>query len=99
MPLAVAADNVGVAAQIERPSPIAADSTPKRFPTRSVAIEVAVLELETGPFGCFCNEADLDLAGVALVGLELPLRAYVPTEDDTSGWLIGEDAGPSALAS
>ena len=95
---AIPGDEVRVAGQVERPSPITIDTVAKRLPARSVAIEVTMLELEARPFRRLGDKPDLDLAGVALVRLELPLRADVPAEDDPIGWFIREDAGPSALA-
>ena len=55
-----------------------------------------MLELEALPLRRLRDEEHLDLAGVVLVGLELPLRADVPAEDHTMGGLIGENASPSA---
>ena len=85
-------DEVRVARQIERPSRITIDALVNRLPARSVAIEVTVLELRASPFRRLCDKPDLDLVGVALVRLELPLRADVPAEDDPIGRFIGEDS-------
>jgi hypothetical protein len=85
-------DEVRVARQIERPSRITIDAHVNRLPARSVAIEVTVLELQASPFWRLCDKPDLDLVGVALVRLELPLRADVPAEDDPIGRFIGEDS-------
>ena len=58
-----------------------------------------MLELQARPFRRLGDEADLDLAGVVLVRLELPLGADVPAEDDPFGWFVREDTGPPAFAS
>ncbi len=42
--LAIPGDEVRVASQVKRPSPIAVDTLAKRLPARSVAIEIAMLE-------------------------------------------------------
>src|SRR6516164_7405395 len=59
---------------------------------------MTVLEFQARPLRSLSDETNLDLAGVARVGLELPLRADVPAEDDSTRWLIGEDASPAAFA-
>jgi hypothetical protein len=59
---------------------------------------MAVLELDTGAIGSLRDEADLDLAGLPEVRLELPVRADVPADDDAVRRLVGEDARPVALA-
>jgi hypothetical protein len=64
--LATSGHDVGVPLQVEGPSSITVDSVVERFPTRSMAIEVTVLELEARPFRGLRDEPDLDLAGVAL---------------------------------
>ncbi len=95
---ALAGDEVRVASQVERPALVLPDAIAKRLPARSVAIKMAVLELQTRPLRCLGDEADLDLTGAGFVRLELPVRADVPAEHDPVRWFVGEDAGPSALA-
>src|SRR6202011_3656850 len=46
----------------------------------------------------FRDKADLDLAGMAGIALELPVRADVPAEHDPVGWVVGQDSGPVAFA-
>ena len=58
-----------------------------------------MLELDTRPAWGLGGEADLDLAGLVGVGLELPVRADIPAEHDAVRGVVGEDAGPAALAS
>jgi len=56
-----------------------------------VAIEVAVFEFDPGRRLTIGLEADLDLAGLGVVGLEFPVGRDVPAEDQPPGWLVGED--------
>ena len=44
------------------------------------------------------HEADVDLARLVVIGLDLPLRADVPAERGPVGRLVHEHAGPAALA-
>ena len=46
----------------------------------------------------FGDEGDLDLAGVAGVGFELPGGADVPAEHDAVRRVVGQHPGPPALA-
>ena len=62
-----------------------------------MAFEIPVLEFEACPLRGLGDKSDLDLARVALVRLELPLRTDVPTEHDPIGGFVCEDSGPSAL--
>ena len=96
--LAIPGDEVRIASQVERPSGVTIDTLAKRLPAWSVAIEVAVFELQARPLRRLGDKPDFDLAGVTLVCLELPLRADIPAEDDPIGWFIGQDASLSALA-
>jgi len=64
----------------------------------AVAVEVAVLELDARSLRPLRDEADLDLARLREISLELPPRADVPGEDDPLGWLVGDDACPLVLA-
>src|SRR4030081_1238479 len=63
-----------------------------------MAVEIAVLELDPGALWGLGDEAHLDLAGPAGVGLDLPLRADVPGKGDALGRLVGEHPRPLALA-
>jgi hypothetical protein len=63
-----------------------------------VPVEVAVLELHPGALRGLGDEADLDLAGVVRVRLDLPLRVDVPAEHDPVRRFAFQDAGPPALA-
>ncbi len=92
-------DEVRVAGQVEGPPTIAVDSTAEGFPARSVAIQMTVFKLKARSVGSLCDEVDLNLAGVALVCLELPLGADVPAEDDPFWRLVSEDTSPSAFTS
>src|SRR5215217_6085957 len=57
-----------------------------------------VFELHAGPALGLGDEADLDLAGLVGIALHLPARADVPAEDDPVRRLVGQHAGPTALA-
>jgi hypothetical protein len=63
-----------------------------------MAVEIAVLELDACALGGLRDEAHLDLAGPLEVGLELPLRADVPAEDNSVWRLDRQHPGPLALA-
>ena len=62
-----------------------------------MAIEVTVLQIDAGPVRFERREADLDLAGVGGLLVELPLRADVPGEHDPVRRLDGEHRTPRAL--
>lgn len=47
-----------------------------------MAVEAAVHQVDTGAPLRFGDEADLDLAGMRGIGLELPVRTDVPAQDD-----------------
>jgi hypothetical protein len=44
------------------------------------------------------GERDLDLAGLVLVSLDLPVGADVPAEHETVMRFVGQDARPPVLA-
>src|SRR5207244_11447845 len=67
-------------------------------PAVAVALEVAVRELDAGPVGRLRDEADLYLARLLGVGLDLPVEVDVPAEDEPVRRLVGEHARPLALA-
>src|SRR5215207_2034192 len=67
-------------------------------PAVTVAVEVAVLELDARALRGFGDEAHLDLAGFLGVRLDLPLGADVPAEHDPVRRLVGEHARPLAFA-
>jgi len=60
-----------------------------------VAIEIAVLELDPGAARTFSDEGDLDLARIAEIGLQVPLRADVPGEHQAARRVIDEDPRPA----
>src|SRR5438094_3511855 len=74
------------------------DGVAHLLPALAVAIEVPVLELDARAVGRLADEAQLDLARLVEVGLELPLRADVPADDEAVRRLVGEHARPAALA-
>jgi hypothetical protein len=57
-----------------------------------------VLQLHPGALRGLRDEPDLDLAGEVLLGLDLPLRADVPTEHDPVRRFVGQDSRPAAFA-
>src|SRR5436853_3980761 len=59
---------------------------------------MAVLELDPGPVGRLGDEADLDLAGLVEICLDLPAGADVPGEDDPARGVVSENSSPLALA-
>jgi hypothetical protein len=63
-----------------------------------VPVEVAVFQFEPRAVRRLGHEADLDLAGVVELGLELPPRADVPGEHHAVRRLVRQDAGPTAFA-
>src|ERR1700737_2246422 len=91
-------DDSGVLVQVERPALVAVDAFANPFPAFAVAVEVAVLDLDPGPFGSLGHEPYLPLADLGRVGLDLPVRADVPTEHHTAGRLVHQDVRPTALA-
>src|SRR5437764_12350363 len=62
-----------------------------------MTVQVAVLEHNAGPLRGLGDKADLDLAGPLAVGLDLPLRADVPAEDDPVWRLERQHSRPLAL--
>ena len=94
----LACGDVGVPREVGGPAAFVGDAVADAFPTGAVAVEVAVLELDAGPVVGLGDEVDLDLARVRLVGLDLPVGADVPAEHHPVRWVVGEDAGPPALA-
>src|SRR5207237_9998160 len=84
--------------QVERPALVVGDSLTYAFPTVTVAVEVAVLDLDSGPFGSLGTEADLPLAGLRRVGLDLPVRVDVPAEHHSLRRIVDQDARPVAGA-
>jgi hypothetical protein len=63
-----------------------------------MAVEVSVLELDTGAPRSLGDEAHLDLAGLVEIGLDLPLGTDVPAEHDAVWRLDGEHARPVTFA-
>jgi hypothetical protein len=57
-----------------------------------------VLQFDPGSVRTLADEPNLDLTGQFRIGLDLPLRADVPTEHHAVRRLVGEDARPPALA-
>src|SRR5262249_8882295 len=95
------AEQVRIAIQIQRPARVAADAVGNRLPARAVAVQIAVFEVDAGaPAGLagFRGEADLDLAGLGLIGLRLPGRADIPAEHHAVGGLVDQYARPPAHA-
>src|SRR5690606_11686370 len=66
--------------QVKRPAALPADSVAHRVPAGAVTLELAVFKLDTGALGTLGNEADLDLAGLRRIRLELPARVDVPAD-------------------
>src|SRR5215212_11928772 len=93
-----ALDDAGVALEVERPAALAVDALANALPPFAMTVEVAMLELDTRAVRALRDEAHLDLAGLVRVGLDLPLRADVPAEDDAVGRLVREHPRPAALA-
>src|SRR4051794_26976481 len=89
-PSALRGDQFGVALQVQRPAVARADAVARAFPAGAMAVEVAMLELDPRPLGRLGDEADLDLAGLVRIGLDLPPRADVPAEHETIRRLEGE---------
>src|SRR2546423_9007072 len=89
---------VGEQPQPTGPAAGRADGVADLLPALAVPIEVAVLELDARAIGALADEAHLDLARLLEIGLELPLRADVPADDEAVGRLVGEHARPAALA-
>src|SRR5437588_8587101 len=85
------------ALQVERPTVAASDAFGHALPAVAVAVEVAVLELDSRSIGRLRDEADLDLTRLREVGLDLPVRVDVPGEDETIWRLVGKDARPLAF--
>ena len=65
---------INVALKIQRPTSLVTDAIPFGFPTRSVAIQVTMLQLHSSSVRPLGDEPDLDFARLARVSLDLPLR-------------------------
>jgi hypothetical protein len=65
----------GKAAQATRPATVAAEDTAGLLPTFAVAIEMAMLEFDSGALGRLGDELDLYFAGLLGIGFDLELRA------------------------
>src|ERR1700722_11716958 len=89
---------VAVGGKIQRPAGVTAHVFTRAFPAVAVTIKVAVLELDSGAIRRLGDEPHLDLARLVEVGLDLPVRADVPTEHDPVRRLVGNHASPLALA-
>src|SRR5215207_7373909 len=89
---------LGESLQVERPAALGVDRAALALPALAVAVEVAVLEFDTCALRGLGDEANLHLARLLEVGLDLPLRGDVPAEHDPVRRLIGEHARPLALA-
>src|SRR5262249_59721425 len=89
---------VGVALEVQRPALVAGNALADAFPAVAVAVEAAVLDLYPGALRGFGGEADLPFAGLHEVGLDPPVRADVPAEQDAVRRVVGKHAGPSAFA-
>src|SRR5690606_41751722 len=90
-------EDVGVAGQVGGPAAVVGGAVADALPSGAVPIAVAVVELGAGAIRVLGDEADLDLAGTGLVGLELPAGADVPAEHDSIGRVVRQDPGPAAL--
>src|SRR5262249_45758958 len=80
------------------PAPWRAHGVAHRLPTGAVTLDVAVLELNPRAIGANRREAHFDLAGLVVVGLELPLHTDVPTDHKPARRLVREHSRPAALA-
>src|SRR6266542_2181774 len=97
-PSAAVGEQGGVPVEVERPTGVVSYAVADCLPAWAVPVEVAVLELDPGALRVLRDEADLDLAGVLRLGLDLPRRADVPAEHDPLRWLVDQHAGPVTLA-
>jgi hypothetical protein len=79
-------------------APARTDGVAHLLPAVTVPVEVPVGQHHPGTAGSQRGERDLDLAGAAGIGLDLPLQVDVPAEADPGGRLVGQDPGPPALA-
>src|SRR6202453_4473519 len=96
--LAALGQQGGVAGEVKRPPGVVGDAVGHGLPSRAMPVDVAVLQLDQGPPRSLGGEADLDLAGVVRLGLDLPLRTDVPAEHHAVRRVVGEYTGPAALA-
>src|SRR3954447_4629570 len=80
----------GVAVQVQRPALRPVDGPGNGFPAGAVPVDVPVLKLDPGPARGLGVEADLDLAGLGLVGLDGPPRADVPAEHHPARGVVGQ---------
>src|SRR5207237_2629115 len=81
---------LGEALEADLPTLGRADCVAHLLPALAVAVEVAVLELDARSARDFGHEAHLDLAGALRIGLELPLQADVPADDEAVGRFVHE---------
>lgn len=63
-----------------------------------IAFEVTVLIDDAGAVAALAIERDLDLGGALGVGLEGPIGAHLPGQEDATGRLECEDDAPIRLA-
>lgn len=68
------------------------------FPACTVSLELAVLQIDSGPVRRLGGEVNLPFAGLVEICLEPPLRRDVPTEEHTVRRLITQYIRPTALA-
>src|SRR5947209_428686 len=99
MTSALLCGQVGVPLQVKGPALAAAHALAQALPALTVAVEVAVLELDPRALVGLGDEADLHLAGPLQIGLELPVGAYVPADHHSVRRLVGQHPRPPALAS
>src|ERR1700674_5092148 len=88
---------LAVSRQSESPAVRAAHACANLAATARVALKAAVLEIDAGARGALSSEADLDLARVRRVGVELPIVAQMRGHRDPLRWVPGEHVSPFAL--
>src|SRR5215471_12561790 len=94
----LASQVLGEAAQATRPAAIAVQDAAGLFPTLAVAIEMTMLELNSGPLGRLGDELDLHFARLLGIGFDLELRTQIPAEHHTSRGLVRQHARPMAFS-
>src|SRR5579871_799891 len=83
-------DKARVASQVQWPARVMCDAVGDGLPSRSVPVQVTVLELHARAIGCLGSEPHLDLADVVRLVFDLPRRADVPAENHSLWWFVDQ---------
>jgi hypothetical protein len=83
--------------EVPRPAVAAVDAVAHALPSRTVPLQVTVVQLDPRPAAVERKKPHLDFTRLVEVGDDLPSRADVPAEDQPVRRLEGANLGPQAL--